>query len=220
MEPQTPQPPVPNTENQTIITSGYKPRRRINKRAIIFGSLVIFLVLAAAGGIYSWQHGKVNTLSKQVSSLKNENDSLKKQLADKNSGSPDDQNGGLSLILGQQQKVRDTEREMDISTMHTQLEAFYAQSGFYPRRADINSATWRAVNMKSLDPEALKDPQSTSAAGTLASTPAAKIYAYTSANEAGTSCENDKTTCMKYTLTATLEGTLNGAKTLVKENLN
>ena len=102
-----------------------------------------------------------------------------------------------------QSEARDSERQADISSLQTQLEAFFAMNGYYPSLTDMNSASWRAANMQSLDSGALQDPQGTSK--TLVATPAAKVYAYHATNASGSSCEADDTTCAQYTLTATLE---------------
>lgn len=118
---------------------------------------------------------------------------------------------------GIQQKARDTERKTDINALHGQLEAYQAQNGKYPVLGSdtvdgVNNATWRAANMKGLDPAALQDPKGT--AQTLVATPAANVYAYV---EAPTGCDNGVGgDCTQYTLTATLEG----GGTYVKQSLN
>lgn len=128
----------------------------------------------------------------------------------------------ITTFNGIQQKARDTERETDIKAIHAQVEAFWAQKGYYPSLADLNDRTattgFVAVNLKGLDSGAFQDPKGTATA--LVATPAANAYAYAVTNSAGTSCEADDTTCARYTLTATLEGTLNGSNTFVKTSLN
>ena len=121
----------------------------------------------------------------------------------------------ITTFTGIQQKARDTERTTDIKALHGQVEAFYAQKGFYPSLTDMNGSAWRTTNMKGLDAEALKDPKGS--AQTLVASPAANSYAYAVTNAAGTSCEADDTTCAKYTLTSTNEGT---PATFVKTSLN
>ena len=91
----------------------------------------------------------------------------------------------------------------------------------------MNSTSWLKSNMKSLDTQALVDP---SAANTtdcvkthdscFAGSPAAKTYSYEVKDSSGNSCETDNTTCAQYTLTATYEGTVNGASTVAKSNLD
>lgn len=128
----------------------------------------------------------------------------------------------ITTFNGIQQKARDTERETDIKALHGQIEAFSAQKGYYPSLTDMNDRTattgFVAVNLKGLDAGAFQDPKGTATA--LVATPAANAYAYAVTNSGGTSCEADDTTCAKYTLTATLEGTLNGSNTFVKTSLN
>lgn len=128
----------------------------------------------------------------------------------------------ITTFNGIQQKGRDTERETDIKALHGQVEAFWAQQGYYPSLTNMNDRTattgFVAVNLKGLDAEAFKDPKGTATA--LLATPAANGYAYAVTNAAGTTCEADNTTCARYTLTATLEGTINGSGTYAKASLN
>lgn len=108
----------------------------------------------------------------------------------------------ITTFTGIQQKARNTERTTDIKAIHGQVEAYYASNGRYPTLANLNDANWRALNMKGLDSEALKDPKG--AASTLAATPAANVFSY--AVTPGT-CDNGAAgDCTGYTLTATLEG--------------
>ncbi|CAN5421648.1 N/A [soil metagenome] len=128
----------------------------------------------------------------------------------------------ITTFNGIQQKARDTERETDIKAIHAQVEAFWAQKGYYPSLTDMNDRVattgFVAVNLKGLDAGAFKDPKGASV--NLSAAPAASTYAYAVSNSAGTTCEADDTTCAKYTLTSTLEGTLNGSSTFVKTSLN
>lgn len=120
----------------------------------------------------------------------------------------------ITTYTGIQAKARNSNRQTDVNSVQTQLEAYFAQSGHYPSLGDMNDSSWRAANMKSLDADALQDPQGS--AQTLVASPAAKSYAYAVTNSSGTSCESDDTTCAQYTLTATLEG----GSTYVKSNLD
>jgi prepilin-type N-terminal cleavage/methylation domain-containing protein len=124
----------------------------------------------------------------------------------------------ITTFSGIQQKARDTTRETDIKALHGQLEAFWAQKGYYPSLTDMNTASFVSTNLKGLDLAAFKDPKG--ASGTLVASPVANSFAYAVTNTGGTSCEADDTTCSKYVLTATLEGTLNGSGTFVKNSLN
>ena len=111
-------------------------------------------------------------------------------------------------------KTRDTERQTDIKTLHSQIEAYYAQNGKYPTLANMSNSTFRASNMKGLDSEALKDPSG--AQTLLVSSPVKNYYSYAVTSSAGATCDNVKTECAQYTLTATLEA----GGTYTKANLN
>src|SRR5436190_17920257 len=62
----------------------------------------------------------------------------------------------ITTFTGIQQKARDTERTTDIKALHGQLEAYYAQNGYYPQLSDVTT-----TNLKGLDPGALNDPKGT-----------------------------------------------------------
>ncbi len=113
---------------------------------------------------------------------------------------------GGSLIETQLTAL-DVERETDIKAMHAQLEAFYAQYGFYPTLSEINDDTVRAAEFVGLDEEAYRDPQGLTYK--LAATPAQNVYSYAALPS---NCMD----CTSYTLTATLsDGT-----TYTKQSLN
>jgi general secretion pathway protein G len=120
----------------------------------------------------------------------------------------------ITTYTGIQAKGRNANRQSDINSVQTHLEAYFAQNGHYPSLTDMNNSAWVSSNLKGLDPAALEDPQGSSQ--TLVSSPAAKSYSYEVTNDSDTSCESDDTTCSKYTLTATLEG----GSTYVKNNLD
>ncbi len=120
----------------------------------------------------------------------------------------------ITTFTGIQQKARNTERTTDIKALHGQVEAFYAQKGYYPSSGDLNDSSWRSTNMKGLDQEALKDPKGSGY--TIATSPGSTTYSYAVTNASNASCESDDTTCTTYTLTATLEG----GGTFTKNNLN
>lgn len=130
----------------------------------------------------------------------------------------------ITAYGGIQGKARNSKRSNDINALQTQIEAFYSQNNYYPSLTDLNSATWRATNMKSLEKVALVDPSTNCdpavSSTCVAATPAAKIYAYAVSDSGGASCEATDTNCAQYTLTATYEGTVNNQTTYVKKNLN
>lgn len=104
---------------------------------------------------------------------------------------------------GIQQKARDTERKTDINAIHGQLEAYQAQNGSYPERADVNDATWRAANMKGFAGAALQDPKGD--AQTLEAATDLNDYGYAPTQTDGSACTTAAGDCAKYTLQATLE---------------
>jgi type II secretion system protein G len=114
----------------------------------------------------------------------------------------------IVTFTGIQQKARNTKRQTDVNAIQSHLEAYKAQNGYYPTRANINDTSttprWTATNMKGLDPSALQDPKGS--AQTVAAATSTTTYGYAPVNDAGTSCEADATTCTAYTLEATLEG--------------
>jgi len=126
----------------------------------------------------------------------------------------------ITTYSGIQAKARNSKRSSDMKSLQTQLEAFFSQNGYYPSLTDMNGAAWLTTNMKSLDQNALIDPSNPTQSKTLVTAPVAKSYAYAVTNSAGTSCEADDTTCAKYTLTATYEGTVNGASSFSATNLD
>jgi prepilin-type N-terminal cleavage/methylation domain-containing protein len=126
----------------------------------------------------------------------------------------------ITTYSGIQQKARNSKRQSDVKSLQTQLEAFFSQNGYYPSLTDMNGAAWLTANMKSLDQNALIDPSNPTQSKTLVVSPVAKSYSYEVTNSGGTSCESDDTTCAKYTLTATYEGTVNGSSTFAASNLD
>lgn len=114
----------------------------------------------------------------------------------------------ITTFTGIQQKARNTERETDIKALHSQIEAYYAQEGFYPQLSDVTTA-----NLKGLDGDALVDP----GGGALAATSDLDNYGYAPTQADGTTaCTTAAKDCAKYVLTATLEG----GGTFTKDSLN
>lgn len=126
----------------------------------------------------------------------------------------------ITTYSGIQAKARNSKRQSDVKSLQTQLEAFFSQNGYYPSLTDMNNSAWLGTNMKSLDQNALIDPSNPTQSKTLVTAPALKSYSYAVTNSAGASCEADDTTCAKYTLTASYEGTVNGSATFAASNLD
>lgn len=129
----------------------------------------------------------------------------------------------ITTYSGIQAKARNSQRQTDIQSLQTQLEAFFSQNGYYPNLGDMNSSSWLSTNMKSLDQEALSDPSSPGNSKTLVnSTSPDKAYGYvvTTSDDATCEGEGNDVNCAKYTLTATYEGTVNGQTKYQKQNLD
>lgn len=120
----------------------------------------------------------------------------------------------ITTYAGIQAKARNAKRQTDLNSIQTNLEAYFSTNGHYPSYADLNSSTWIAANMKSLDLTALLDPSATCTQGTSnclvnqATAPTTSgAYDYYPVDSTGSSanCETTDTTCTAYTLTGTLE---------------
>jgi hypothetical protein len=120
---------------------------------------------------------------------------------------------GFGDVFGQvQSSAKDTERKTDINALQGQLEAYYAENGYYPTLASLNDPNWRAKNLKGLDSEALKDPDGTSTS--LSAKPVKGGYSY-AVSPSG--CDNGTHgNCNDYTLTATLDD----GSTYAKQSFN
>lgn len=125
---------------------------------------------------------------------------------------------------GVQAKNRNGARQSQIDTIKGQLESYYAQTDTYPTFANLNDGAWRGRKLPKLKTSALQDPHwtkktpgcSLNETVQLASQPLANCFSYQVTSADGSSCDNAKTPCSHYTLTATLEG---GEK-YVKASLN
>lgn len=120
----------------------------------------------------------------------------------------------ISVQLDRTMTAADTERETDIRALQAQIEAYFAQYGYYPTFTDMNTASWRAMNMKGLDTQSLIDPDATTA--NLATGPVSGRYAYEPLGNDGKACNNIDVECTTYTLAATLYS----GKTFEKTALN
>lgn len=130
----------------------------------------------------------------------------------------------ITAYTGIQAKARNGKRTTDIQAIQTQLEGFYSTNGYYPSLTDLDSATWRATNMQSLDKIALVDPSASCDPATVstcvAAAAAAKTYSYAVKDSSGASCETTDVNCAQYILTAIYEGSVNNQASYVKQNLN
>lgn len=126
----------------------------------------------------------------------------------------------ITTYSGIQQKARNAKRQTDVASLQTQLEGYHTDKGYYPSRANMNNSAFLTANMKGLDQNALIDPSNATQSKTLVAAPVAKSYSYAVTDSTSGSCEADAENCSEYTLTATFEGTVNGATTVVKKNLD
>ena len=118
-------------------------------------------------------------------------------------------------------KSRNDTRTHDLKTLQISLEGYFSRNSHYPSRADMNNPKWLKTNLPNLDTSLMSDPSNPTGSITLVAKPASKSYAYDPTQADGvTPCESDDTTCAKYTLTATYEGSVNGSTTLVVPSYN
>jgi type II secretory pathway pseudopilin PulG len=125
---------------------------------------------------------------------------------------------------GVRAKDRNAERQTAVDVLKGQLESYYAQTNMYPTLAELNDAAWRAKNLPHLRNNTLEDPRydknvaacTVNGAVGLAGKPTANCYSYQVTSAEGSDCDNDKTPCAHYTLTASLEG----SEQYVKSSLN
>lgn len=142
----------------------------------------------------------------------------------------------LTLVVttysGIQEKSSNVERQTDINALSSHIEAFYAETGYYPTLAQLNdtsSGGFVETNMPGLSWFAFRDPSSTALSGSiddagLQETTTSAIYGYKATQADGvTSCNvlhpatNDPATnCAHYTLAATLEDSNSPHSTYVK----
>ena len=122
----------------------------------------------------------------------------------------------FSTIAGVRRNQRNQERRRDIQDVYQQLEAVYVDNTKYPTLSQLNDPNWRAINMKTLSKESLRDPSSKSYL--LVATPTKNAYSYQVTAADGSACDNITKPCAHYTLTATLEG--NNQPPFIKSSLN
>jgi type II secretory pathway pseudopilin PulG len=126
-------------------------------------------------------------------------------------------------VSGVQAKNRNGQRQADIDSLRAQLESYYAGNDHYPTLENISNQGWRLKNMPKLKTAALRDPSWRSniectlgSQVTLAAFIAPGCYSYQVVAADGSLCDNDKIICVRYLLTANLEG----GGTYTKSNLN
>jgi prepilin-type N-terminal cleavage/methylation domain-containing protein len=122
---------------------------------------------------------------------------------------------------GIQQKNRNLTRENNLEKVHEAIEKYFITGQHYPSRADMNNASWLSKNLTGFDANLLVDPSNKTHSALLVVTPSAGVYAYSPTQiDGASSCEAKDTTCAKYILTATYEGSVNGLNVLAIKSTN
>tara|TARA_B100002052_G_C15648574_1_gene491772 strand:+ start:78 stop:572 length:495 start_codon:yes stop_codon:yes gene_type:complete len=126
----------------------------------------------------------------------------------------------IVTFSGVQQKARDSERKTDINGIASQMEAFYAQEGYYPAAAQVNDSAWRGASGTEgedfkLDSKALADPsnkdtEALTAGAAPATAPATKAYYLQTLADGGGACTTAAKDCKSFVLTSFLENTSDG----------
>ncbi len=130
-----------------------------------------------------------------------------------------------------QERSRNTTRQTDLKTLQQQIESFYSNNGYFPNLNDLNSPAWRTKYLPNLSSAVLVDPLSKCSPATSPclggqDQPVFKQYQYYATQSDGiTSCNGPvgskrDQTCAEYKLIAKYEGSFNGSKEDVLENLN
>ena len=121
----------------------------------------------------------------------------------------------IVTFAGIQKKGRDSQRQTDINSVASHVEAFYAQYGYYPTHEDVTTASFLSTYMKGLDAEALKDPKGAAQEIIAGATPDADQYSYLASG--ASACVNTTVTdptavvttnngCDTFSVKALLEG--------------
>lgn len=135
----------------------------------------------------------------------------------------------IVTFSGVQQKARDSERKTDINAIAGQLEAAYANKGYYPDLAGLNDATTRSSLEIRLDLKALADPKNPETANqaVVAGTnpaptavPANPSYRYYYAPTGCTGTAPDPIQCTGYALYAYMEATADPTKVYTRQSTN
>ena len=126
----------------------------------------------------------------------------------------------LNTFTGVQKRARDTDRQNDIRTLSTQLEAYYSTKGYYPQYSQMNTSTKVKALLPGIDLNTIIGPDSASTddlQSTIATTNVLTKYGYQAFTGAAI-CSTDNA-CTSYILTYVTE---NGATATIlsKSSLN
>jgi len=116
----------------------------------------------------------------------------------------------IVTFSGVQAKARDSQRQTDIDALNSHIQAYYAEHGWYPTLAQIQSSTWVSANMKGLDPDALLAPNSTTQIDAAAATTSKYQYNPTESTNSAAACTSadvntNDTICDTFVVAAKLE---------------
>ena len=112
----------------------------------------------------------------------------------------------VSAYSGIKIRERNNTRIADIRQLQQNLEIFYAQSGFYPSLAEMNSLSWTSKNIKQVPTSDLIDPNSKTSIQLFTPLSTKINYGYSVSASNGAECNNQSVACNQYVLTASLEG--------------
>jgi prepilin-type N-terminal cleavage/methylation domain-containing protein len=112
----------------------------------------------------------------------------------------------IVTFTGIQKKARDSQRQTDVTAVASHLEAFYANNGYYPTLADLQSSSFVSGNLKGLDPQALVSPEGDAISGTAGDGTSGWAYGYTTTGCTATDPSSTTNECTAFTLTANQEG--------------
>jgi type II secretory pathway pseudopilin PulG len=128
-------------------------------------------------------------------------------------------------------KQRNQTRQNDLKALQLQIETYYSKTGYYPSLDNLNSAKWRATNMKDLsssdlvDPLSKCDPDTSSCLGGQDKAVPHQYEYYVTQSDGTTSCNGKLADgsdadqdCAKYKLITAYEGKVNGSKIGILEN--
>ena len=117
----------------------------------------------------------------------------------------------ITTFVGIQARGRDSERQTDLKAIQGQLEAFYADKGYYPNATDLNDSAWRGTNKVTLDTKALADPSNAGNEALLPTAPTSErryfYQAYSDQTRTAPCATTSGAQCLGYVLTANKEST-------------
>ncbi len=132
----------------------------------------------------------------------------------------------IVTFSGVQQKARDSERKTDINAIAGQLEAGYANKGYYPDAAGLNDDAVRSGLEIRLDLKALADPKDPDSQSVVAATdtsvpslPATPTYRYYYAPD-GCNTVDGVAQCTGYILYAFMEATADPTRVYSRQSTN